>query len=116
LPLKPRNRPNASDLLGAKPQPVARLNLIERKSIQNVKVNDCTGLGAALLQLDANLSIGTIDFGDQPKEEFIGERGHAQASYANRPRQKHSNRTHDRRLLAKISTRFAITAVENNSS
>jgi hypothetical protein len=101
LPLKPRNRPHASDLLSAKPEPVSWLDLIERKAVQNVKVNDRAGYGAVLLQLDANFSIGTIDFDDQPKEEFVGERNRAQASHKNRSRQKHSNRTPDGRSLRK---------------
>jgi hypothetical protein len=96
LSLEPRNRPHAADLLGVKPKPVARLNLIEGKTVQNVKVHDRTGRGPALLQLNPNLAVGTIDFGDQPKEKLVGKRSRAQASYKNRPRQKHSNRTHDR--------------------
>jgi hypothetical protein len=112
LSLKPRNRPHTADLLGAKPKPVTGLNLIEGKTVQNVKVDNRTGRGPVLLQLNSNFSVGTIDLGDQPKENFVGERCRAQANYKNRPRQKHSNRTHDRRLLAKISIHFAITAVE----
>jgi hypothetical protein len=77
LPLETRNRPYAADLLGIEPKPVTRLDFIERKTVQNVKINDRAVRGAVLLQLNADLSVGTIDFGDQAQEEFVRERKRA---------------------------------------
>lgn len=74
LPLETRNRPHAADLLGVEPEPVTRLDFIEWKAVQDVKIDDRAVRGAVLLQLDADFSVGTIDFGDQAKEELVGER------------------------------------------
>jgi hypothetical protein len=70
LSLEPGNRPDASDFLGAKLEPIAGLNFVKWKTVQHVKVDG----SAAILQLDANFSVGSIDLGNKACEKLIGER------------------------------------------
>jgi hypothetical protein len=74
LPLKSRDCPNASNLLSRKPQAISRFDLVERKAIQDVEVDDRAGISGVLLELNAYFSVRAIDLGDQPHKQVFGKR------------------------------------------
>jgi hypothetical protein len=88
LPLKSRDRPNASNLLSRKPQAISRFDLVERKAIQDVEVDDRAGVSGVLLELNAYFSVRAIDLGDQPHKQVFGKRMGDRAERKGKPGQK----------------------------